>query len=338
VIYSKSGLWTDAAALSSPRLELCRAILRRLVIVGTVLIGVSALTFFVLGILPGNAAQTLFGQDATPEQLARIEAELNLDRPILERYNLWAVEALHGNLGHSLASHQSATKLLADRLPVTIELVVLALLLSLILAVPAALVASRWPARFIDRSVAAINITTLSIPSYVFALILVLMFSVHLRLLPAIGFVPLRESVVRNLESMTLPALAIALPLFGLYTRFLRGDLLEQLLHHDYIVAAKAKGIGSLRILVRHALPNSISGLLTVIGVNFGALIGGTVIIEQIFALPGIGKLLLESVHARDVPIVQAIVVTLAAISTGVNLAIDALYGTIDPRTRNASF
>lgn len=299
-----------------------------------VLFVVSLLTFFVVNVLPGNTAEQLAGFDATPEQVARVEAALRLDRPAWERYWEWLTSTLAGDLGTSLASGQPVTRLLSERLPVTLGLTILALLLATTFAVPLALVAARRPLGPGDRFGMMLSITGLSLASYIVAPVLILIFAVHLGKLPSIGFAPFDESPYQYIRSLTLPAITIAIPLFGLYTRFLRGDLLEQM-DHDYIMTAKMKGIGAWRVLARHALPNSLSGLLTVIGLNLGGLIGGAVIVEQIFALPGVGQLLLEAIRLRDITVVQTVVLLLGVTTVLVNLALDVLYAILDPRIRH---
>jgi peptide/nickel transport system permease protein len=217
---------------------------------------------------------------------------------------------------------------------VTAELVVLAFALSLGFAAPAALLAAYRPHRLADRITLLVSIGGLSMPSYVLAPLLVLVFSVNLAWFPSFGFKPLEAGVFANLQSLALPAVAIGLPLLCFYTRFLRGDLVEQIYREDYVLTAVAKGIGPWRVLVRHALRNSLFGLLTLVGLNFGALIGGTVIVEQIFALPGIGQLLLQAINTRDAPVVQAIVMLVAVTTVLANLCVDLLYAVLDPRIR----
>jgi peptide/nickel transport system permease protein len=179
-----------------------------------------------------------------------------------------------------------------------------------------------------------VSITGLSMANYVLALLLVLVFAVQLAWFPAIGFVPLSESVAGNLHAMALPAAAIAFPLFCFYTRLLRSDLVDQMQGEDYITTARAKGIGPWQILLRHAFRNSAFGLITVVGLNLGTLIGGTVIIEQIFALPGVGQLMLQAINTRDFVVVQACVVVFAMVTVLANLVADLIYAVLDPRIR----
>jgi peptide/nickel transport system permease protein len=319
---------------SSPSLRL---IGKRLLMTVPIILGVSVLTFWVLDLIPGNAAQQLLGAEATPEQVRALEIQLGLDRPAPLRYLDWLGAALRGDLGTSLVSSQSVTGLIGERMAVTAELVGLAFAVSLGLAVPVALLAAYRPNRLFDRVSMLVSITGLSVANYVLALLLVLVFAVQLTLFPAIGFVPLSESVAGNLHSLALPAAAIAFPLFCFYTRFLRGDLVDQLQGEDYITTARAKGIGPWQVLLRHAFRNSAFGLITVVGLNLGTLLGGTVIVEQIFALPGMGQLMLQAINTRDATVVQGCVVVFAVVAVLANLAADLLYAVLDPRIRYGS-
>lgn len=323
-----------AAAMGFARRPMLRLACRRLLAAIPVLFGVSLLTFAIVNVLPGNAARQLAGIDAAPEQVARLEAELGLDQPAWKRYRGWLTGVLRGDLGRSIASGQPVAGLLAERLPVTLGLAAYAFVLSVGFAVPFALLAARKPRGIGDRVTAMLSMTGLSAASYVLAVVLILTFAVRLPLFPAIGYTPIGESVSGNLHSLTLPAIAIAFPLFGFYTRFLRGDLLEQLHGEDYVMTAVAKGLGPWRVLMHHSLRNSLLGLVTVIGLNVGTLIGGTVVIEQIFALPGIGLLLLQAIGLRDIVVVQAVVLVLAVATVLANLIVDLLYAALDPRIR----
>jgi peptide/nickel transport system permease protein len=322
------------AVLGSPVLRLTG---RRLLTAIPILLGVSILTFLVIELIPGNAAQQLLGPEATPEQLQQMEEQMGLNRPPVERYLDWLTAALQGDLGRSLVSGQPVTDVLGERFAVSGEIVGLAFVISLGLAVPLALVAARWPNRLVDRVSMVVSTTGLSIANYVFALLLVLVFAVELAWFPAIGFVPLSESILGNLHSVALPAFAIAFPLFCFYTRFLRSDLVEQMLGEDYVMTARAKGIGPWQVLLRHAFRNSSFGLITIVGLNLSALIGATVIIEQIFSLPGIGQLMLQAINTRDFVVVQACVIVFATITVVANLLTDVSYAVLDPRIRYGS-
>ncbi|GAA5138063.1 ABC transporter permease [Pseudonocardia adelaidensis] len=314
-----------------------RLVGRRLLMVVPIILGVSVLTFWVLALIPGNAAQQLLGPEATPEQIRALEVEMGLDRPAVLRYLDWLGGAVTGDLGTSLVNNQPVTGQIAERMAVTGELVALAFVVSLGLAVPVALLAAYRPNRLFDRVSMLVSITGLSVANYVLALLLVLVFAVQLTLFPAIGFVPLAEGVAANLHSMALPAAAISFPLFCFYTRFLRGDLVDQLQGEDYITTARAKGIGPWQVLLRHAFRNSAFGLITVVGLNLGTLLGGTVIVEQIFALPGMGQLMLQAINTRDATVVQGCVVVFAVVAVLANLVADLLYAVLDPRIRYGS-
>ena len=323
--------------LSILRSPVVRLIVKRVLLAVPIVIGVSLLTFWVLSLVPGNAAQQLLGLDATPQQVHRLELQLGLDESGPERYLSWLQAALTGDLGTSMVGGQPVTELLGSRLPVTAEIVGLAFAVSLLAAVPVALLAARRPNGILDRVSMLVSVTGLSMANYVLALLLVLVFAVELGVLPAIGYVPIGQSLLGNLVSVTLPVLAIAFPLFCFYTRFLRGDLVEQLESQDYVDTARAKGVGPWRVLVFHAFRNSSFGLLTLVGLNVGTLIGGTVIIEQIFAVPGMGQLLLQAINTRDAVVVQACVVVFAVVAVMANLVVDLLYAVLDPRIRYGS-
>lgn len=320
-----------AGALRSPSLRLVG---RRLAAAVPVLLGVTLLTFLVMSVLPGSPARQLLGPEASPEQIAALEAQMGLDRPAAVRYLDWLGGVVTGDLGSSLASGQPVADALGPRVPVTFQLVGYAFVISLVLAVPLALLAARHPNRLVDRVSMLVSMTGLAAANYVLALVFVLFFAVRLAYFPAIGYIPPSQDLAEHLRSMFLPALAIGVPLFAFYTRFLRGDLLEQLQGEDYIITARAKGIGPWQVLLRHALRNSLFGLLTVVGVNLGTLIGATAIIEQIFAIPGIGQYLLQAVNLRDAGAVQACVLLFAVVVVAANIIIDLLYAVLDPRIR----
>ncbi|GAA2353091.1 ABC transporter permease [Saccharopolyspora halophila] len=327
----ESGL---ARLAGSPSLRL---IGKRVLLAIPILLGVSVLAFWVLNLIPGGAAQQLLGADASQAQIRALEQELGLDKPAPLRYLDWLGGALTGDLGTSVVSGQQVTQMIGSHLAVSGQLVLLAFVISLGAAVPVALLAAFKPNGWFDRLSMLVSITGLSVANYVLAMLLVLVFAVNLTIFPAIGFVPFSENPVRNLHSLVLPALGIAAPLFCMYTRFLRGDLVDQLQGEDYITTARAKGIGPWRVLLLHAFRNSAFGLITVVGLNLGTLIGSTVIIEQIFALPGLGQLLLQAINTRDYMVVQACVVLFAVVTVAANLLADLLYAVLDPRIRYGS-
>jgi peptide/nickel transport system permease protein len=309
-------------------------LVKRLLLAIPITLGVTILTFWVINLIPGNPAQALLGPEATPDQVRAMEIQLGLDRPAHERYLDWLGGAIQGDLGTSLVNRQPVVPQLTERLAVTGELLALTLVGALTIAVPVALRAARRPGGPFDRLTTILNVTGLSMANYVLALVLVLVFSVSLGALPAIGFVPLSDGIGGNLTSLILPAISLGFPVMCIYTRFLRADLVDQMQGQDYVVTAQAKGISPWAVLVRHALRNSSFGLIALVGLNLGTLIGVTVIIEQIFALPGIGQLLLQAINARDVVVIQAVVVVFAVVTVIGNLAADLLQTVLDPRIR----
>lgn len=316
---------------------LVRLIVRRVLVAIPLLLAISILVFALLEAIPGDPARNAAGMDATEEEVEAVRRSLGLDRPAPERYLTWLGGFVTFNLGNSSVSGQSVASMLAERLPVTLELVFLAFVVSLVVAIPVALLAARKPGGFFDRIVMVISMTLLAVPNYVMALLLVLVFAVTMRALPAIGYVPIEEGLIPNLRSVLLPVLALGLPLACFYARFLRGDLVEQINSADYIDTARAKGVGPWKVLWGHAFRNSSFGLLTLVGLNVGGLIGGTVIVEQIFAMPGLGQMMLQGVGSLDTAVVQICVFIFAAVAVFANLLVDVLYAILDPRIRYGS-
>lgn len=297
-----------------------------------VLLGVTFLGFVILNLLPGSAADAVLGSNATGVGLKQLTKQLGLNQPVLERYGTWLWHALQGNLGRSFVSGTSVLGSIAGRVPVTLELVIGGMLVALVLAVPTALIGARRPGGLLDRVGVITSAGALSIPNFVIAVLLVLLVSVYLNLLPAEGYVGLTSGVVGNLRTMALPCISLGLPFFGIYARLLRGEVAEHLQRQEYVVVARALGVSERRILLRYVLRNALPGLVTVTAANFGTLVGTTVIIESIFALPGIGQLLLQSVADKDAPVVQGLIVLLAVVVVIANLIADIVHGLLDPR------
>ena len=306
-----------------------RVIGRRVLIAIPVLWGVTFLTFIVLNALPGDAATALLGANATPAEIRAETIKLHLNESIWVRYWNWLVGLLHGNLGTSLYYNQPVTSILGQRIPVTLELVVYALVITFVVSVPLAIFSARRPRGVVDRASMVFSMASLSVAPYVLALLLILVFAVNLQWFPALA-----QGTGGDIRDLTLPAITLAIPLIGFYVRFLRADLLEQM-SEDYTVTALAKGLSRWKVLSRHALRNSFIGLVTVIGLNLATLIGATVIVEQIFGLSGIGWELLRAINNRDVPLVEGIVLVFATIVVLANLATDLTYDALDPRIRH---
>ena len=317
--------------LGSPSLRLAG---RRLLAAIPVLWGVTLLTYLVMNMLPGDAAQELLGANATPAQVHALEIKLHLNEPFWVRYGHWLGGLFRGDLGASLTSGETVTSILGQRLPVTAELLAYSFVVSIVAAIALAALAARRPNGVVDRLSMVVSMAGLSVAPYVFALVLIYVFAVKLGWFPALGYTPPGQDPAATVRSLTLPAAAIGFPLFAVYTRLLRADIVEQMQREDYIVTARAKGVRPWRVLLRHALPNSLFGLITLVGLNLGTLVGAVAIIEPIFSLPGVGAILIQSINDRDVPVVEGIVVVFALIVVVANLLADLLYTALDPRIR----
>ncbi|HYW92044.1 MAG TPA: ABC transporter permease [Gammaproteobacteria bacterium] len=307
---------------------------RRVVQLIPVLLGVTVLSYLLLNLLPGNVAVTILGPNASAQAIAKLTREMGLNQPVYLRYLHWLWHALHGNLGYSYVTNQSVTAAIVQSLPVTLEIIFSAQVVGIICALPFALVAARNPNGLVDSSLSALAYSTVAVPRFLLGMILILLLAAYWHLFPATGFTPLTQGVVANLRSVALPVMSMAALEFALYFRVLRSDIVEQLAGEEYVVTAAAKGAGRGRVLVRHVLRNALLSVVTVMGLNFGPLISGAVVIEVLFALPGIGHLLINSILGRDVVMVQGIVVFVASAVVFINLLVDIIYTLLDPRIR----
>jgi peptide/nickel transport system permease protein len=299
------------------------------------LFAISVLTFLLTQLLPGDPACQVLGPRCSDKvALANVQHDLHIDKPLPVQYEKWLGGVLHGDLGRAYSNNQRVSQILSQRLPVTLELLVLAQLLALIVAVPIAVYSAYRQDGVFDRSVTTASFGVLSIPDFVLAVFLVFLLAVKFHAFPATGFTHLSDSVSQNLRSMFLPSVSLALPLAAVYIRLLRSDMITTL-REDYILMARAEGLPPRRILFRHALRPSSFSLLTVFGINMGALIGGALIIEFLFALPGVGLKLVDSIFRRDYLVVQGFVLVIATGYVLVNFLVDLLYTVLDPRTRH---
>jgi peptide/nickel transport system permease protein len=299
-----------------------------------VLFLVSLGTFFLVDLIPGHPEVQVLGSNAAPEDYIRVRAELGLDRPVLERYGEWIGDVFTGEFGKSLLPPVEGVRgKLARALPVSLQLAVMAMAIALVLAVPIALMSAYRPGRRFDRVVTTATFATISLPSFLAGLVLILFIGLKWGILPDHLWVRPSEDFGGNLEHAILPAFTIALPEAAIYARLLRTDLVTTL-QDDFILAARAKGMPGRHIMLREALRPSSFSLVTLAGVSVGRLIGGTIIVERLFALPGVGTLIVESANRKDVKVVQAGVLLIAVIYVLVNALVDVLYGVLDPRIR----
>jgi len=297
---------------------------------------VTALSFLFIDLLPGDVADAIAGvgtDNAIVDEAAvqAIRADLGLDKPIYFRYVAWLGGAFQGELGKSYQTGQMVSEAIALRLPVTLQLLLMAQFLAVAFAVPAGIVTAYRAGKATDQVVTTLTFIFLAAPSFVIAIVLAFTFAVLLNWFPATGYVPITEDLWGNIRSFTLPAISLALIEWPILSRVLRNDMIATL-QEDYISLAKAKGLSDVYILFRHALRPSSFTLITIVGIQLGNLISGAVIVESIFALPGIGSLLIESIHGREVLMVQGIVALIAVAYVAINLAVDLLYGMLDPR------
>ena len=310
-------------------------VVRRLVQLIPIIFGVTIIGFVILNVLPGNVVFAILGAQATNQSIAILDKQLGLNHSLIDRYWQWLDGAFHGNLGHSLLSNQSVTTIIGQRAPVSFELGLFAIVLALAFAIPCATLAARRPGGIFDRVSTIISVISISVPNFVIALLLILVFAVKIHLLNAVGFTPLSAGFWPNIKSLILPAVSVAILPAAIYLRVLRGDMLRHLLNEHYVETARAKGLPEWRILVLHVLPNSAFGLLTVVALNIGTVVGGAVVVEQIFAIPGMGQTLVQGIFDRDSPVVQGVVVCLAIAVVAANLLADMLYIVVDPRLRH---
>ena len=294
---------------------------------------ISVLVFVVMHVIPGDPAQIMLGTEAEPATLSALRTQLGLDRPLYVQYGTWAWGILTGQLGQSLRYHVPISGLIASRLAVTVPLAVLAMLIAVVIGLPAGLYAATHRSGPGDYGVIALSQTGLAIPSFWLGILLMLVFSITLRWLPAGGFVPWSESIVGALQSLLLPAAALGLIRGAVVARLSRSSLLD-VLGRDFVRTARGKGVSEWGVLWKHALRNALIPIVTVIGMQFAALLAGAIIIENVFYLPGLGRLAFQAIGQRDLPVVQDIVVLVAILVVGMNLIVDLAYVMLDPRIR----
>jgi peptide/nickel transport system permease protein len=307
---------------------------RRLLYLVPVLVAVSLLTFLIASLLPGDLAYVILGDQATPDKVAALRHDMGLDQPIWWRYLGWLGHVLEGDFGRSFRTGQTVLQAVAERLPVSFELMLLAELAALAIGIPLAIACAVRSGSAFDRFMTGSAFGMLSVPAFLSAILLIYLFAVELRWLPATGYVPFSEDPLGNLRCFVLPALTLALGEWPVLMRVLRSDMIATL-QEDYIAMARAKGLKPSRILLVHALKPSSLTLVTVTGINIGRLMGGTVIVESVFALPGIGRLLLGSIYTRDLIILQGVVLCVACGYVLINFIVDMLYAVLDPRIRH---
>ena len=304
---------------------------RRLLHLVPIVLGVTVLVFFLIHLVPGDPARTILGNQATDRRVALLHHEWGLDRPLPVQYAKFMGRLFHGDLGSSLFYSVGAGRLVFDRLPVTLWLIAFGTLLSIAIATPLAAIAATHRDGIADHLVRAVPLVGLGFPPFWVGIVLLLVFALHVgRLFPVGGY---GHGFVGHLHAMFLPALTVALGIAPILIRSLRAALLE-VLESDYIATARSKGLPEHRVLVRHALRNAVISTVSVLGVNIAFLVGGTLVIEQVFAVPGIGQLMINAIFQRDFPVVQAVTLVFAIMVVLVYLLTDIAHALLDPRVR----
>jgi peptide/nickel transport system permease protein len=308
---------------------------RRIIQLLGVLFAVTFLSFLMLNLLPGDTAQVVCGFSCNEQGLQQTREQLGLTKPLPVRYLNWLGDMARGDMGESALFHTSVSETLKERAPVSLELLIYSQIIALLMAIPIALIAAQRAGGLFDRSSTTVAFGMLSVPDFVWAVLLILIFSVNLHWFPVTKDPAFTSDPLANLHDMFLPALTLALGEMAVYMRLLRTDLIATL-QEDYVTMAKAKGIPQRRIVMRHAFRPSSFSLVTVIGLDAGRLIGGVFIVEYIFALNGIGSYIVQSILQRDYIAVQGGVVLVAVAYVLINFVVDLLYAVIDPRIRHA--
>lgn len=308
-------------------------LLRRLLSMIPVLLIVGVIIFFLIHLTPGDPAAVILGSSASPEQVAQLRSELGLDAPLWTQFFTWLGRAFTGQLGESIYSHEPVSQEIGAHVAPTLSLTVVAFVLSIVIAIPTALLAVWTRNTILDTAFMSVSILGVSIPNFWLALVLILVLAVQFELLPVSGYVPLEEGVGPWFVHLILPAFVLAVQQAALIARMLRDGMLD-VVHQDYIRTARAKGLGERAVLTKHAFLNAMIPTITVIGVSLAKLLGGAVVTEQIFVIPGLGNLLVDSISRRDFPVIQGVILLIALIYVGVNLLVDLVYGLLDPRIR----
>src|ERR1041384_7683442 len=293
-------------------------LLRRLLLLIPTLLGVTFIVFLMMHFIPGDPVTNMMGETYSAEDAQKLRHELGLDQPLVVQYGKWLVLLLRGDWGRSL-------------LPVSIELLILSLLVSLLIALPAGIIAAVWPNSWKDYSAMMVAMAGVSIPEFFLGVLLFLIFALTLRWFPVAGHINLLDNPTENLRHMLLPTIALGLPRAALLTRLVRASLLE-VLRLEYVTTARAKGLSDWIVVLRHALKNALIPTVTVLGLQVGFLIGGAIVVETLFAMPGIGSFGVDAIIKRDYPQVQAFVLVGALVFVLANLSVDLLYSVIDPR------
>lgn len=308
-------------------------IVRRLVLTAFIILSLSLLVFVSIHAIPGSYAQVMLGLDATPERVAALEKSMGLDKPIYLQYLQWFGKVLQGDLGDSLRHGKPVLGEILYRLPVTIQLTLYAMVISICIAIPVGIICAVKQNSWFDHILRPISILGLSVPTFWWGILFIILISHYIPSFYSGGYVGIFNSFWGNFKALFPPALSLGIAMAAVVTRFTRSSLIE-VLREDYIVTARAKGLNERWVVGKHGLRNSLINVLTIVGLQTASLLGGAVLIEVVFSLPGVGRLALDAVLQRDYPMVQGSILTISFLFVMVNLAVDLLYGILDPRIR----
>jgi peptide/nickel transport system permease protein len=310
-----------------------RLIANRILQAAPVIVVVSILAFLLINLLPGDPAVVIAGDQASPEAIAAVRHNLGLDKPLIEQLGIWFLHLLQGNFGASLMLNQSVVSAMGERLPVTLSLALLSIAITLPIGIFAGAVAAYYRQTWIDSTVMTLALLGVSAPAFWVAILSIILFSVTLRWFPTGGYTPFMQDPVLWLSSLVLPAVMLSLFQIGFLARMTRSAMLD-VLSQDYVRTARAKGLGEWKTVSKHAFRNALILIVTAIGILLSTAIGGSVVIEQVFALPGVGRLVVQGILARDYPLVQGVMLIYGFAFVLINLAVDLIYTVADPRVR----
>ncbi|MCR9196435.1 MAG: ABC transporter permease [Hyphomonas sp.] len=299
----------------------------------TVLLISSFIVFAIGALLPGDPTVTVLGENATVQQREQLRDELGLDDPLLVRYIRWATDAVRGDLGTSLRTQEPVATIITDRLPVTLQLTFMSIVLAIVVGLPLGVVAAKWHGGSVDLGISVIGLSSLAVPYFWLGILLILLFSLQLGWLPPSGHEPFFQSPAENLRLMILPVITIGTAMAALVMRQTRTAMLEAM-SQDYVRTARAKGQSETGTVLRHALRNALNPVVTVVGLQFGSLMGGAVVTETIFSIPGLGRLVVDGIFNRDLAVVQGAILTIVVCVVVINLLTDLLYERLDPRVK----
>ncbi len=312
-----------------------RYLLRRILGIFPSLIGISIFVFLIIHLIPGDPISVMMGQVSDPEVLATVRARYGLDKPLAVQYVSWLGKVLRGDLGESISNGSPVLDQIAERLPATLYLLTGGMLIALLLAFPIGILAAAKHNSWVDLSMTSLILVFTSIPGFWLAILLILLLAVQFQLLPATGFARPSEDLGEFFKHLAMPALALGASEAGFIARLVRSSMLDTM-RQDYIAVARAKGVSEGRVMRRHALPNALIPVLTVVALEIGYLLGGAIVLEKVFAYPGMGLLLITAISTRDYPLIQGTVLVFAFFFLIINLLTDLLYAIVDPRIRYA--